>query len=139
MPFVDVATLYGRCLYTLRRAAELSQVQFAQELDISSAALSQLELGKTTPSFRLSIEVGERLREHGVIDNSSGILRLLDAAARDLHYGGAWVVNRPLDFGEPAVPLHGIDRVVGRLYDAARPRYEIVPVRVMTMPPRRRG
>ncbi|MES2639738.1 MAG: helix-turn-helix transcriptional regulator [Myxococcota bacterium] len=130
---VDTATLFGRCLVVVRRAARCSQAELAGLLRISPPALSQLEMGKTTPTFRLLFDMGETLRGRDVIENAGGLLTLMDDAARVLRDRGVSVVNRAVLPHETPMDHVAVDQVVARIYDASRPRFTIVPVTVLTV------
>ncbi len=118
--FIDAGTILGRCVFTVRRAANLSQHELAAELQITAPALSQLERGHTVPTFRLLIQLGHVLRDHAVVSDASGLLSLFEITAQRLKDEGAEVVNGPLTPGELTVDEGALDRLIGRLYDDSR-------------------
>ena len=115
-PIVDSATLFGRCLATVRKDLGLTQAEFAETVGITRPGLSRLEAGRSTPSFYLLMRLGQRVRPRSGADAAS-IIALVYLSATALRRQGVRVINRPRDDGDLLLANARLDRVVGAVYD----------------------
>ena len=136
---VDSIVVFGRCLLAVRLQAQLQQAALAADLRISAQALGQIESGATAPTFRLLLDLGERLKEAGITDHAGVLLELSDYVCRELRVRGVDVVNGTLLEQEVPLALPVLDRLVARMYDDHPPKYEMIPVKVLTMRRKERG
>ncbi len=110
----------------------------AADLRITGQALSLIETGGGGPTLRLLLDIGERLKDAGILDHLGGILEFMDAVGRALRARGVDVVNGERIEGERGVDLPNLDDVVARVYEDHAPQRELVPLRVITLRRKRR-
>jgi len=128
-PRISTALLFGRCIAAVREDLGLTQAQLAERLELSRPALAQMESGRSAPSFWVMMRIGEHLGEGFAGRDSTAIMALLRASARELRDQGVRIVNRIVDPDELTVPVAQIDRAVARVYDREFARF--VPVEVI--------
>jgi transcriptional regulator with XRE-family HTH domain len=115
-PIVDSATLFGRCLATVRKDLGLTQGEFAKAVGITRPGLTRLETGRSTPSFYLLMRLGQRVHPRSGADAAS-IIALVYMAATALRRQGVRVVNRPRSDGDLLLDQARLDRVIGAVFD----------------------
>ncbi len=116
-PIVDSATLFGRCLATVRADLGLTQAAMARLLRVSRPTLTHFETGRATPSFHVLLRLGQRVADARVDSDATAVLALLHLSATALQADGIRVLNRPVREGDILLDFAKIDRVVGRVYD----------------------
>ena len=117
-PIVDSATLFGRCLATIRADLGLTQAATAALLRVSRPTLTHFETGRATPSFHVLLRLGQRVADARVDSDATAVLALMHLSARALQASGIRVLNRPVREGDLILDFAKIDRVIGRVYDA---------------------
>jgi transcriptional regulator with XRE-family HTH domain len=117
-PIVDSATLFGRCLATIRADLGLTQAAMAALLRVSRPTLTHFETGRATPSFHVLLRLGQRVADARVDSDATAVLALMHLSARALQAAGIRVLNRPVREGDVILDFAKIDRVIGRVYDA---------------------
>jgi len=117
-PIVDSATLFGRCLATIRADLGLTQAAMAALLRVSRPTLTHFETGRATPSFHVLLRLGQRVADARVDSDATAVLALMHLSARALQADGIRVLNRPVREGDVILDFAKIDRVIGRVYDA---------------------
>ncbi len=117
-PIVDSATLFGRCLATIRADLGLTQAEMAALLRVSRPTLTHFETGRATPSFHVLLRLGQRVADARVDSDATAVLALMHLSARALQAAGIPVLNRPVREGDVILDFAKIDRVIGRVYDA---------------------
>lgn len=132
-PKVSSALLFGRCIATVREDLGLTQAELARRLNLSRAALAQIESGRSAPSFWVLMRLGQRCGEEREDRDATAIFFLFHATARELQGHGVRVVNRMLEEGERTIPVAQIDRAVGRVYDRVYDPTDVqfIPVHVV--------
>ncbi len=114
----------------MREDLELTQAQLAERLEVSRAALAQIESGRSAPSFWLLMRLGQHVGDERVDRDAAAIFALFHAAAHELRTDGVRVVNRMLREGEPTIPQAQVDRAVARVFDEEFAEYEPLQVAV---------
>lgn len=122
-PKVSSALLFGRCIAAVREDLDLTQAELAERLNLSRAALAQIESGRSAPSFWVLMRLGQRCAQESVDRDATVIFALFHATARELQGHRVRVVNRMLEEGERTIPVAQIDRAVSRVYDREFERY----------------
>lgn len=116
-PIVDSATLFGRCMATIRADLGFTQAEMAALLRVSRPTLTHIETGRATPSFHVLLRLGQRVADRRVDADATAVLALLQFSARALQAQGVRVLNRPVREGDVLLDFAKIDRVVGRVFD----------------------
>lgn len=129
MPIVDSATLFGRCLATIRRDLGITQEQFARRIGITRTGLAQVETGRATLSLHGILRIGQKIADDRVDQDATVLFRLLYLSARELQRQGIRVLNRPLRPGDDLLLTERIDRAVGIIFQREfREKYVLVDV-----------
>lgn len=116
-PIVDSATLFGRCIATIRADLGLTQADMAAMLRVSRPTITHFETGRATPSFHVLLRLGQRVADARVDSDATAVLALMHLSARALQADGIRVLNRPVREGDLILDFAKIDRVIGRVFD----------------------